>query len=767
MHVTQAQEINSTDSIIHFSDPKFKEALLKSSTRFNIAMDSNGNSIVIDKNGDNEIQLSEALLVYNLDIENSNVKDISDLTGIKYFTNLEKLKCRYANLANLNLSKNINLKELRIFDNKLTSLNLPESNKLEYLDVSINKLTELNVTKNIKLKTLNFSGNQLTYIDISNNTELEELILLRNKLTTIDVSKNINLKNLYCDWNNLTEIDISKNINLISLGLKSNNLSKIDASNNHSLINLRVSENSSLAFLNLKTGNSNSVKLLNSLENAFGQKMASLINEKCYICVDDFEISNVNKVFSDLKRSMNVSTYCSYSPGGNNNTITGKLLYDYNNDTCTSTKTPISYEKIMITDKKNADTGINFTNKEGEYIFYTKDGDFEISPVLKNIEYYEINPIKETVNFPYLDNSIKIQNFCAKIKDIKDLQIKITPINVARPGFEAQYEITYKNLGKDVESLANGINLDFNNKYMTYVSSSETPSTITDGKISWNYTTLKHLETKKIIVTMKINPPTHATDPINIDDILKFTAEINPIERDENPEDNTFVFNQTVVGAYDPNDITCLEGDKIETQHIGKDLHYLIRFENTGNYSAENIIVTMDIDDKKYDLKSLNILSTSHNSQARITKDNRLEIFFEKINLQEKEEGNILLSIKTLESLQKGDSVMSKADIYFDYNFPIITNEAITSFEELLVTVDQKLKETLSIHPNPVQDKLILDSKNKIKSIELYDTTGKLIKTSVINDFKSTQNLSSLKSGVYILKAQTNKGVIIQKLIKQ
>ena len=55
--------------IVNIPDANFKAKLLA----VNAAKDINLNFIVIDKNGDNEIQITEALNVYELYLYNSNI----------------------------------------------------------------------------------------------------------------------------------------------------------------------------------------------------------------------------------------------------------------------------------------------------------------------------------------------------------------------------------------------------------------------------------------------------------------------------------------------------------------------------------------------------------------------------------------------------------------------------------------------------------------------------------------------------------------------
>src|SRR5690606_35528074 len=170
----------------------------------------------------------------------------------------------------------------------------------------------------------------------------------------------------------------------------------------------------------------------------------------------------------------------------------------------------------------------------------------------------------------------------------------------------------------------------------------------------YEFTDLKPFEHKSITINLDVNSP-QENPAVNIDDILPFIAEITINQPDINMDDNTYEFNQVVVGSYDPNDITCIEGEIVNPNYIGEELHYMIRFENTGNFYAENVVVAVEIDAEKYDMNSLQILNTSHSSTARIT-DNTLEIFFNQIYLNPEAQGNIFFVVNTKDTLSEGDS---------------------------------------------------------------------------------------------------------------
>ena len=301
------------------------------------------------------------------------------------------------------------------------------------------------------------------------------------------------------------------------------------------------------------------------------------------------------------------------------------------------------------------------------------------------------------------NNNIEVQNFCITPNGIHpDVEVALASTIPARPGFDAEYLITYRNKGN--QTLSGGITLSYNAEVLDFVSSSETPASQVGALVNWTYLDLLPFESRSIYVTLNVNSPMESP-AVNIDDILGFTVEAEPIAGDEFPSDNTFNFDQTVVGSFDPNDITCIEGDIVEPSEIGNYLHYLIRFENTGNAAAENVVVKTEVDPAQFDINTLRLLSTSHNADVRVT-NNTIEFIFEDINLNASGgHGNILLRMRTKQNLDANDTVTKNAEIYFDYNFPIETNDANTTFTTLSVS-DYEVDNSVSLYPNPVKNSL-------------------------------------------------------------
>src|SRR5690606_12531487 len=145
---------------------------------------------------------------------------------------------------------------------------------------------------------------------------------------------------------------------------------------------------------------------------------------------------------------------------------------------------------------------------------------------------------------------------------------------------------------------------------------------------------------------------------------------------------------------------------------------------------------------------------------------NLVEFFFQDIQLASGGHGNILLAMETLQTLQEGDAVMNQADIYFDYNFPVTTNEATTVFETIMSTQNPELSSSVTMFPNPARESIHIQATTSMTSIEWYDVAGRLLHVHLANDAQTTLDLTARSPGVYFLKVNTPEGSIVKKVIK-
>ena len=74
----------------------------------------------------------------------------------------------------------------------------------------------------------------------------------------------------------------------------------------------------------------------------------------------------------------------------------------------------------------------------------------------------------------------------------------------------------------------------------------------------------------------------------------------------------------------------------------------------------------------------------------------------------------------------------------------------------------------LSVYPNPVSDRLNIDYKENISTLNVYDLSGRSVKSFTTNNSNNSIDVSDLKSGIYLLRIETeNKNVSTVKFIKK
>lgn len=86
---------------------------------------------------------------------------------------------------------------------------------------------------------------------------------------------------------------------------------------------------------------------------------------------------------------------------------------------------------------------------------------------------------------------------------------------------------------------------------------------------------------------------------------------------------------------------------------------------------------------------------------------------------------------------------------------------------QLAVNETVKKNPGLKVYPNPVSDILNINSDPKIKSVRIYDLSGKNVLTQTVDANKPAINVSSLSSGTYVITAETETGLQSAKIIKK
>ena len=206
-----------------------------------------------DKNHDKYFSPSEIASAKWISCDN---KEISNLKGIEFFTNIWLLECYYNNLTTIDLSHNKNLSYINCHHNQLNeldvsglplletfycghnalpSIDVSKNEKLEDFDCQDNHLDTLNVSQNKELVKLSCGTNNLTELDVRENKKLKELSCYESKLSNLDLRNQTELEVLKCWKNPLSVLDVSANTKLKTLFVSNTNLTSLDAKNHTAL----------------------------------------------------------------------------------------------------------------------------------------------------------------------------------------------------------------------------------------------------------------------------------------------------------------------------------------------------------------------------------------------------------------------------------------------------------------------------------------------------------------------------------------------------
>lgn len=511
--------------------------------------------------------------------------------------------------------------------------------------------------------------------------------------------------------------------------------------------------NCSIPELNMKNGN-----ILQQFNSSYDTEIQ-------FICIDREELNIVENGIQNPNATTIIHPYCTFVLGGDYYEITGDILVDRGQG-CNYIESPIFDLQFTVTDGVNTDTF--YSSNSNGYSYTLPEGNHTFNSVLLNSDLWSVSPSSIELDFP-TDPSPQIQDFCITPNGTyNDVEVIIVPLNEGRPGFEASYKIFYKNKG--TTQLSGNIELTFDGNVMEFLTASPDITTQTIGSLTWEYSGLLAFETREIYFSTLLNTPTHPDFPLMGGEVISYSVIVDPVVADETPEDNSFVLNQTVVNSFDPNDIRCLQGNTITPEQVGNYVHYLIRFENTGTANAVNVVVKDVLDTSKFEMGSFMPVQASHDFYTRIINGNEVEFIFENIDLPfngDDTDGFVLFKIKTLPSLNLGDSFNNQAEIYFDFNSPIITNDEITVIEENLSTPEFGT-DKISISPNPTNDILNIQSQVNVSGISIFDINGRLLKTEQPNSNASTYQIDvqNLTNGIYFLEVQTGNNKQVLKFIK-
>lgn len=428
-----------------------------------------------------------------------------------------------------------------------------------------------------------------------------------------------------------------------------------------------------------------------------------------------------------------------------NPAVTGAVYWDQNANGTRETGEP-GYPMASI----NAQPG-NYTfgiSATGEYSTGLPLDQYTLTATSNNPYVQSISPASHDVPFTGATDVDAGNDFGVVLQpNIQDLMIDLFG-PWGRPGFESPGQLTYGNIGS--QEMDGTITLDLDAD-QSWISSTPAPTTVSGNTITWEFAALQVGEQRSIQFIVYTDPS------VPIGTVLQHSATVGPVGSDQTPADNVSITENEVFGSWDPNDKrvepATLTPDQVAA---GEELEYTIRFQNTGTYQADRVIIT---DTLSGDLQwnTMRLISTSHPCTWLMTGDGVLRFTFDPIFLPDStsdepnSHGFVKFAMRPVADLMLGESVVNTANIYFDFNEPIITNEAVFTVEASTQLAEQHAV-PLRLWPNPVEEVLLIEGAVGAWS-EVVDVTGRVVLATRMTGPIHRLNVAELPSGAYVLRA--------------
>ncbi|MCC6371718.1 MAG: T9SS type A sorting domain-containing protein, partial [Bacteroidia bacterium] len=466
-------------------------------------------------------------------------------------------------------------------------------------------------------------------------------------------------------------------------------------------------------------------------------------------------------------------------------TITGTVFTDANAN-CVQNMGEAGLPNVQI---HCSGIGYVYTDAAGAYSFMVPSGSYTITQSVQQI--YPLATCQNNnivVNVTAASNCVNVVNFANNIIPIHDLQIITSNMNPPVPGNAYTQKVIIQNNGSII---ANNIKLGYRHDgQLAYNSNSNWALTQPNAgvptwfRIHTGFPSLNPGGSSSAFINYNVPTNIPLSTQVNCFDTVAYLAPIGTNWLvDNTPWTNVNSHQAYVIGSYDPN------FKEVQPRGVGaqgdinkKDsvLTYIVHFQNTGSYFAQNIVV-VDTLDANLNLKTMRPGYSDHKYTVTMSDNGVAKFTFSNINLPWKSSygdigssGMFTYSIRLKSNLALGTKIRNKAAIYFDYNAPIITNTTINTLvaPNGLKEFDGAGKDRMLLYPNPAGNNftLVYNSSESINAvISIIDISGRVVLSKEMDLIEGENtlsgNTSSLQNGVYFVQVKTINECYTKKLL--
>ena len=101
------------------------------------------------------------------------------------------------------------------------------------------------------------------------------------------------------------------------------------------------------------------------------------------------------------------------------------------------------------------------------------------------------------------------------------------------------------------------------------------------------------------------------------------------------------------------------------------------------------------------------------------------------------------------------------------YTFTLTANHNLVAHLHCVASVGENSHQALNIYPNPVSDKLVIETSEAIGFVEIYNLTGAMVVSQECNSEKAEIDVNNLHEGIYFIRITTDAAILTRRFVKR
>lgn len=404
------------------------------------------------------------------------------------------------------------------------------------------------------------------------------------------------------------------------------------------------------------------------------------------------------------------------------------------------------------------------TDEDGAYSIDLTNGAYSL--VQSDSSLIQLCPVTAPAPFSINYNAVTIHLADSSTVPL-DLSAQLES-TVMRPGFTGTYWGQIRNLSPQVSGPATiSLVIDAG---LVLVNASPSPTSIVGNTLTWQLGAFTALQQTGFTVLVQVPATMFLGTPITS------TLTVVNTLGDAEPANDQATADQLAVGSYDPNDKTARTSSRSSESlyFLGLDewIDYPIRFQNTGTDTAFTVVIT-DTLASELDLSTFQQGGASHPFSVGFKPERVVEWRFTDIllpdsNLNEAaSHGMVSFRIRPAQNMVAGTVLVNTANIFFDFNDPVITEPSVL-LAEMSTEISAGADEDGMLAPNPTSDRLRITSQEGLALIRVCTMDGReLIRRSAMSTTGEIDVIGLSPGGYFLIATTINGGEVRKRFVKQ